>query len=1474
MGASTSAAGKTRRPRRWLRLVWLGLLGLLLGTVAVLALALAWLNSSSGLRTVVRQGLGAANGALDGEIAVADASGHLLSSFELTGVSLRDGAGAEVVGVDRLGIRWRPWSLVHSHVEVQELAIQGARGTLIQGPDGLNVARIFPAGDPDAPDTELPVSVEIHEATLDGLVSFDPDGDGEQPAYRLEEVDLAGAFAMAGGRIEPRVDRLTAHGAEPSLGPLNLSGFVQIVDGAIPDYRIELAAVDATLSSRGAVGPMGAPELDLVLRVEGLEPGALGPVVELPLAGPLGADLTVRGSLDALSLVGDLDVPRGAVHVDLTGDVLSRPLTYAGSLDLDRLDLSSFLDFAAEDGTPGADLSSDLSGRIELDGSGTAPAELATVLSADLEDSSFQEWAVDQLTLRGTVEPDLQVSFSRLDVDAELGHAELQGDVRVPQGRFAVDGSLSGVDLSAVGARSGVAGLGGTAHAQLDVQGGWGEPGGFWVDGDGILRGAGIRAPSARVSSLTVAFEGGYGGTGPHGTVQGAAFDAEAGGVPLQQVGFHLDLARTTASGELTVAGDENVSLRTVALADWSRSPRIVADELHIDAYGSEWDQDGVLAVEVGEDGAIEIRGFDLRGDDGRITADGVIAPKGSSSFEAHAERLRLAAVQPALPETVAPLRGALGMDLSLSGPAEMPSVNLQLTGAQFAYDVYGPFALEVGIVVAGGMTSVVATAGGPDIEPLHLQGIVPYEVNLTEPGWDPEGMLQLYADIPLQDAGNLARVLPQAAGIPPGRFGVKLSASGTGAEPSAVVDLDLRGLELTSLPAMSLDIDGRLEDGGFTVDGRLRDARAQLLGLTMEGGFDLGRLLTDSLARPAGDPGDPGPEGGKPAGPYLGEMSTHVDVIGLPVETLRYYSSAVEPFHGKLTGDIRLDGSPFSPRLDARLGLRGGRLGEVDLTEFKLLLGVEQGTAHLDLQVTEKGGGSLSLDATSPVDISFASARTLEERFGQPSLDGTLDGRSLPLGLVTAFVGGATDATGSLTASGRVGGTLLEPHPEIRVSMPGGSVCMESLDVCFEEIQLEARSDLEELILSRFRMVGRPARLVDASGRRGAKKAAQATSGSLEASGSIRLDPDQRGETSLDLVAEEFWISDTHQLRLRADAKATVRGRYPDLRVRGRVTVRELKVEMGDELRRSAFPLERDPRLLVHRSSESAEEAAPAKRERIRLTDHLDLRIQVTLDTNCWLFLDVSTLPGLGRIRPDIQLTGNLELAVDRGSMYGEGEVRTLRGHLTVLGKQFKVEEGIVTFTGSTPPDPNLKVTAVHRSRYGDITVVVEGRASTPELRFQSTEYDDEADILSILLFGAPMDELRPGSSTDQGDELGILAAMGFARANQVIAKLFGHSAVDMINLETNPAGPGSFGIEVGKSITDRVFLITRYRFGGVQEEENVFEAQLEIQITRSLYIEMRYGDAGNGGLELFWKRKLQNPRPGKKSARGGDGG
>jgi len=62
---------------------------------------------------------------------------------------------------------------------------------------------------------------------------------------------------------------------------------------------------------------------------------------------------------------------------------------------------------------------------------------------------------------------------------------------------------------------------------------------------------------------------------------------------------------------------------------------------------------------------------------------------------------------------------------------------------------------------------------------------------------------------------------------------------------------------------------------------------------------------------------------------------------------------------------------------------------------------------------------------------------------------------------------------------------------------------------------------------------------------------------------------------------------------------------------------------------------------------------------------------------------------------------------------------------------------------------------------------------------------------------------------------------------------------------------------VEIGKALGERVFLITRYRYG-VDEDENMFEGQLEFSVTRRLYIELRYGDANNGGVEVYVKWKL----------------
>ncbi len=1450
-------------------LCWLKRLALVAAVCAagVSSLVLAgvlWLNSGAGLNSLLGRGLQEANAFLLGTVEVGDAEGHLLSAFTLHQVAVKDADGHQMLAAEAVEIRWLPLALLHRQVAVRSVTLAGVDADVAMTADGLNLLSLLPPSDEEG--GELPVSIQVQEIRVTGDVRYDPDGEGEAEPYRLQEIETAGALAMRGSRIDATLAPLRLALDRPAVGVLELAAAVTLEDGSLDRVALELRNGEDRLSVRGSAGALSQPDLDLQVTVTRHDLDRLQELAALPLTGVVALEAEVAGPLDDLTIDGHLTAPSGSAGITARLDTAADPLAYELTVDPSQLDLSSFV--------TAAELPSSFTGRIEIQGQGITTEQLEATVDVELEDSQFRDYRVGTLTLNARVQPELDVVVERLATSGPLGQVDIHGRVRVAEGTYWAAGRLSEVSLAEVSRAVPQLNLAGTAGIALDrVAGGWAGASGLWVEAAGEADVFGLRAPPVGVGHVTASFDAGWSeAAGLSGKVQGDAYRLTVKDTELEQATAHARLLGSRVEGDLRIRGDERLAGLARGAVDWSGEATVIEGEtLTLDAFESSWEALDTFRVALRPGNEIHIEGLRIQGDDGRLAADGTLALSGTSSLQVGADRFRLAALQPLLSDTAPHLSGTVKLDLTVDGAAGMPHISLQIAGKEVQAGSYGPFELTAGLVVVGGMTTVVASAGGPEIQPLVLQGVLPLQISLQEVGWRGGDMLQLFAEIPLQDTANLSQVLPQASHLPPSRFGLKVSTMGVGRDPVIQAQLRLRDVAYGDLPVMTGDVNLELEDGEFETTARIRDVRADLVGAQVNGTFDLGGLLDEAL-----DPARPRRESD-----YLKDIVAKVDLVGVPLETAALFTDALQPAHGMLVGDIELSGSAADPELYLDVQLRRGRVGDVALDQAQFRAQAHHSRLDADMLVTARDGGIMSLAASAPVALSLTESLTLEQRLGQPGLDGWLSAEEFPFGIAAAFVPGAGESSGELEFAGTVSGSLLAPRPELLLSMERGSLCMEDLGVCYSDITVDAHTDLEQLELSRFTLIGEPIRsfrsrrekggeegTVGSSGKtaRAAKVGkrdgpGEANRGSLSVSGTVVFPSgDDPGQTELEIRGENFWVLNSRQVKLRSDVKLAVRGSYPDLRIRGKIKVPSLKVELGDEMRRSAWPLDPDPGLIIHRK-ESPDEAGPVERRRLALLDHLDLDVELILERNCWIYLDVTAVPGLGGIRPDIQLEGEVGLVMRDGVFTPRGEVRTVRGNLTVLSRQFNVDEGLVIFTGASPPDPVLDVAATHHSRYGDILVTVEGRTSAPQLAFSSDEITEQADILSVLMFGAPTDELRAGQAMAGGGELSMLAGMAGAQVNQFITRLVGHNAVDMLNLENNPAGPGSFGVEVGKTITDGLFLITRYRFG-VDEDENSFEGQLEITLSRSFILEIRYGDAGNGGLDLYVKKRLKAPR------------
>jgi translocation and assembly module TamB len=104
-------------------------------------------------------------------------------------------------------------------------------------------------------------------------------------------------------------------------------------------------------------------------------------------------------------------------------------------------------------------------------------------------------------------------------------------------------------------------------------------------------------------------------------------------------------------------------------------------------------------------------------------------------------------------------------------------------------------------------------------------------------------------------------------------------------------------------------------------------------------------------------------------------------------------------------------------------------------------------------------------------------------------------------------------------------------------------------------------------------------------------------------------------------------------------------------------------------------------------------------------------------------------------------QVTANLQATYRDPNLYVGGEATVWRGTFEIFGKRFELQQSTMTFDPSNPDlDPLVSFTAVYEvpGRRGvTVTVEVTGTLSEPQLEFRSTETNDRAEIIALLLSG-----------------------------------------------------------------------------------------------------------------------------------------
>jgi translocation and assembly module TamB len=172
-------------------------------------------------------------------------------------------------------------------------------------------------------------------------------------------------------------------------------------------------------------------------------------------------------------------------------------------------------------------------------------------------------------------------------------------------------------------------------------------------------------------------------------------------------------------------------------------------------------------------------------------------------------------------------------------------------------------------------------------------------------------------------------------------------------------------------------------------------------------------------------------------------------------------------------------------------------------------------------------------------------------------------------------------------------------------------------------------------------------------------------------------------------------------------------------------------------------------------------------------------------------------------------------------------GTISVVRGFYEFQGRRFDVlRDSEIRFTGIRPIDPSLQVGAQRLISGVTAIVNIRGSARQPVVTLTSTPPMDEADVLSLIVFNQPINQLGEGERLNLAQRAGSMAAGYVAAplANSIA------DALDLDLFEIRPEGGinGQPSVALGQQFGSRLFVQFKQDFGSTDHSEISFEYRI----------------------------------------------
>jgi hypothetical protein len=1399
---------------------------------------------------------------VNGRLSIGRLDGNLFFGVELEDVDVTVD-GRTVVGIKDVGLDYNAFTFIKGGVVLDDIRLNRPTLVVRRTASGWNLAQLIKVRTPDPDEPKNRRTIEIGEIGIsDGTIEVEGDVAGatgvEVPA-RIERLDASVGVRSNEDELLVNIAHVSLRGRAPDIGLNAMSGVIRRTPDAIVFENVSLRTEESALRVAGRVNRVerGTPVvevkassdkvvLDEIARiVPALRGYAMQPAFEVAASGPadrLDVELNLR------------DGALGQVRSRLTVDATSPGRRVAGTAEVEQLNAGALVRREPAAGQPPASFRTDITGRGRFDLA--LPADrmpLSGTYAVDASHADVAGYVVRNLTARGRIDGQtLQIAAA--SAAAYGGRATAQGTVRLGSPlALNLTGRAVNVDLRNLPASVPAPRAASNLHF------------GYTLDARGRVFSGDVRFDQSTFADATIA----------PGTV--ATFRVGAGapqysakgqvtGLDVQQVGRGLGieaLARdrfrgrvngtfdVTGSGggrryplELTAAGTlvdtemfgagfprldfttniAGADLRVAAKGDVSGlDPAALANDQRVagDVNGTvdvtttiRNYRDGVTVESIEAAGRIDlamsrVAGFAVdtatlagsfanrsgqveqlavMGPDVNVTGQGSLAldETGDSNFTLHAETPSLQRIGEIVGQ---PLKGAAIVDATVTGNGRALKAAGTLTGSNIGHGESEALSL---------MSTF--TVGIPELTPGNATVQAKSVATFLEVGG--QTLNEVTADTTYAKESLAFQTLITQEQR-------QLSAGG-----EVVLHPDHQEVHLRELALRAEKIEWRTTPGTESTI-QYGGSRVAVKNLQLASGDQ--RLTVDGVLGSDGE-------------------SLRVKAENVDVAELDRLALGDQRISGRLSADATLTGALKAPRVEAQFSLAPGTFRTFKFDSFGGMVQYGGQGVDIDVRLQQTPAAWLTAKGTAPLTLFQPTPPEMGDVHDAPVGDPVnidIATSQIDLGVVQGFTSDVTNVTGALQANVKITGSGYDPHLDGAIEIRGGAFALPDLGTDYTGLDTR-------IVLQPDAMEIREFKILDNRGF------------PMTIGGRLAMHERALGEVNVTIQSENFEVIDNQFADLKLDTDLRVTGELRKPRLEGSVEVENGTIHVTRLVERvtadpyatepTAFETPGAPVTTPDPAAQPGVFNALAMDLNLRVPDNLVLRGNDVRPANAPIEIgDVNVTVG-----------GTVLLRKQPGARLAvQGDVNTVRGSYTFQGRRFDIlRDGHIRFDGSQDIDPLIDIRA-QRTISGVETVVrVQGTMRQPELAFSSTPPLDQADILSLIVFNQPVNELGEGEQVSLAQRAGALAG-GYLTSG--LSRSIGN-ALELDEFEIQAQGEGGSGpsLTVGEQVGERLFVRLRQAFGSEQATEFI----LEYQIADFLRLQGNAADTSGSNQRVTFRR------------------